>query len=90
MSKKWKNVRWKIHKNKKNNFYESNLLRLNCNKANKLLKWKSTLDFKKTVDFTSEWYRSYYQDPKKTLMITKKQIELYTRIAKNKKLAWAK
>ena len=44
MKKKWKNVSWKNEK--KNNFhYESNLLKLNSNKAKKILNWKSVLSF---------------------------------------------
>ena len=43
----------------KKNFKESGLLKLNCEKANKLLNWKSILTFDETTDMTSKWYKNY-------------------------------
>ena len=43
-NKIWKNAKWKIVKDKR--FKESKLLKLNCNKAKKILNWKSSLSFK--------------------------------------------
>ena len=42
--KNWKNVNYKIVKSKKKQ-YESKLLKLNSNKAKRLLKWESKLNF---------------------------------------------
>ncbi len=43
----------------KKNFKESGLLKLNCEKANNLLKWKSILTFEETTDMTAKWYKNY-------------------------------
>ena len=51
----------------KNTKYESQLLKLNCDKAAAKLKWKSTMNFSETVKMTSEWYKIFYQAPESTL-----------------------
>lgn len=40
-------------------FKESGLLKLNCEKAIKLLNWKPILTFDETTDMTSKWYKNY-------------------------------
>ena len=58
MQKFWKQVDWKItKKRKKNSFYESKLLQLNCKKAQKKLHWRSVLNFNETISMTINWYR---------------------------------
>ena len=44
-----------------NNLHEANLLSLDCEKALKLLNYKSKLDFKLTSEWTSKWYDSFYK-----------------------------
>ena len=80
MSSNWNNVSWKIIKKSKNFFYESGLLRLNCNKAKKILKWKSILNFNKTTEMVAAWYRSYYESPKNIDKVTIQQIKEYQRL----------
>ena len=80
MSSNWNNVSWKIIKKTKNFFYESGLLRLNCNKAKKILKWKSILNFNKTTEMVAIWYRSYYENPKNIDKVTIQQIKEYQRL----------
>ena len=48
MSNYWNDVSWEKTLKTKKNFYESELLRLNCNKAKKILRWKSALKFEET------------------------------------------
>ena len=57
-NKIWKQAKWKI--DKKRNFKESKLLKLNCLKAKKQLKWKSILTFKEVIFYTANWYKFYY------------------------------
>jgi CDP-glucose 4,6-dehydratase len=76
MSKCWKKVSWQISKENKN-FYESNLLKLNCEKANKLLKWKTFLNFNETATITSEWYRDFYKKKIDMTKLSLKQIQDY-------------
>ena len=61
LARNWKDARWEIS-SKKNKFSESKLLKLNCDKALSLLHWQPTLDFQKTMQLTSDWYHSFYNE----------------------------
>ena len=63
LSKKWTNSSWEINA-KQNKYSESKLLKLNCDKALSLLNWEPILDFKTTIDMTSDWYYSFYKNEK--------------------------
>lgn len=64
---------------KKANFKETNLLKLNSNKAIKDLKWKNTWDMQNSIIKTADWYLSYLR--KKDLKkITSIQIREYFKI----------
>ena len=63
LSKNWENAKWEISV-KKNYFNESQLLKLNCDKSLSLLEWEPTLDFKTTMELTSEWYYNFYKQKK--------------------------
>lgn len=85
-SKFWKNPKWKIAKpSYKNRYYESKLLKLNSIKAQKILKWKSILNFKQTSTLVSEWYKVYYQNKSKDIVdLTIEQISFYSKQMKEK------
>ncbi len=52
--------------------------------------WKPTLNFYETADFTSAWYKEFYQQKTENMFdFTNKQINEYIDHAKNKNLAWA-
>ena len=80
MKNTWKNVSWKVSKNKKQTYKESNLLRLNSKKANIKLNWRSVLKFKETIFFVADWYKNFYKDPKKIHQLTNNQIKKYQQI----------
>lgn len=71
LKKNWKNFNFKIQNSKKN-YKEANLLKLNSNKANVLLKWKCALKFKQSVELTANWYKNYFntKNVKKTSLLT--------------------
>ena len=76
--------------NKVNNkIKESNLLKLNCKKANKILGWYPVLNFNETAKYTSEWY-NFYKKKKNVNQITHRQILDYYNQAIKKKLLWIK
>ena len=81
-NKIWKNAKWKIIKDKK--FKESKLLKLNCNKAKKILNWKSTLSFKETIFYTADWYKNYYACTKKIADVSLRQIMDFSKKHKKK------
>ena len=77
--KYWPNFRWKIKKNKKI-FYESKLLKLNSDKANKKLNWKSKLNIKETTKMVADWYNFFYKRKNKDIFtLSVKQINSYIR-----------
>lgn len=90
MSKHWDQVKWKDVSKEKTGPYESGLLKLNCDKALANLKWTAVMGFEETVQFTAEWYKSYYNNPSKILQKTYDQIEQYQMKAIHKGLEWAK
>jgi CDP-glucose 4,6-dehydratase len=90
MSNYWTNVSWKIAPKSKKNFYESELLRLNCNKAKRILKWNAILKFDEMIELVANWYRNYYLDCESVNNITEEQIKRYQSLATKRELQWAK
>ncbi len=88
MSIYWQNVKWKIVKDKK--IQEAGLLRLNCEKAKNLLKWKSNLNFSQTVKLTAMWYKSFYDNNLNVEHLTQQQIISFVNQAKKNNLIWSK
>lgn len=90
MATHWAQVRWSDVSNSVAGPYESGLLKLNCDKSLHFLEWHAVMDFKKTVELTAEWYKMFYQNPKKIGDLTNSQILNYTMMAKEQGLSWAK
>ncbi|OUU30385.1 MAG: CDP-glucose 4,6-dehydratase [Candidatus Endolissoclinum sp. TMED37] len=86
ISKLWDNSIWKVEKN--NKFFESKLLKLNCDKALYNLDWKPSLEFEQTIKYTVDWYKNYYFDIKNIENFTYDQIDSYQKIAFQKKIKW--
>ena len=80
MKKYWENVSWKLHKRNNKIFKESSLLKLNSQKAKKILKWKSLLTFKENIYLVSNWYKNFYLNSKQVYKLTLSQIEYYQKI----------
>jgi CDP-glucose 4,6-dehydratase len=70
-------------------FHEAGLLKLNCDKALFHLKWLPTLDYNKLIEFTSQWYRDFYNAEQNMLKLTIDQIKEYENIAISKGIRWA-
>ena len=81
IKKKWK-IKTKISKN---NFKESKLLALNCNKAKDKLHWIPTLNFNDTVDLTVDWYETFLKKPKKIHNLMDLQIKYFLSKKNDKK-----
>ena len=90
MSNHWENVSWKKISQSKKSFYESNLLRLNCNKAKKILKWKSVLNFNENIKMVANWYSTFYKNSRNIESLTTEQIKTYQTLAIKRGLNWAK
>ena len=89
MSIHWNKAIWQDALKNRNQYHETTLLKLNCNKALKFLDWHATMNFKETIKMTAEWYQSFYSNSEKILEVTNEQIENYTSLAKSKGLQWA-
>jgi CDP-glucose 4,6-dehydratase len=85
IKKHWDRINYEIEKNK-NQPHEANLLKLDCSKANTLLKWKDVWNSDTTFEKTVKWYKEYYENNN---TLTSKDLNSYIDAAKNKKLAWA-
>ncbi len=79
MSRSWPEVRWTECEPQPSNFYESGLLKLNCDKALHFLNWHAVLNFEDTVALTADWYRSFYADPNSVRDVTNNQISGYAK-----------
>jgi CDP-glucose 4,6-dehydratase len=90
MSSHWEKVSWKKVTKSKKSFYESGLLRLNCTKAKKILKWKTVLSFNETIQMVANWYSNYYSNPQNIEFITKNQIKSFQSLAIKRGSNWAK
>jgi CDP-glucose 4,6-dehydratase len=89
MALHWPEISWRDVSNGLPGPYESNLLRLNCDKALHHLKWHAVMSFEDTVKLTADWYLNYYNSSSSAHQITSKQINLYTQKAMQKALFWA-
>ncbi len=66
----------KINIKKGKRFHEAKLLSLNILKAKKELNWRPRLNLEQTINFTIDWYKSYF-DKKDMVSFTKDQIKLF-------------
>ena len=84
MRKYWTNVSWKFSKKKNLKHYESTLLKLNCNKAKKFLKWKSILNFDETIRLTTSWYKIFYTKKENIIKFSQSQIDYYEKLMRER------
>jgi len=87
MSRHWQKVKWEINE-AKDSLHESNLLKLDCDKAVSLLNWTSVLDFKETVEYTASWYNKFYSDNALKSDLTNMQIQSFMSKMETKKFNW--
>jgi len=77
MTLRWPDARWEVSKDNENHVYEAMLLKLSSDKALLKLKWSSILDFRATVAFTVDWYRSWHLRQKEIIAVSDAQITQY-------------
>ena len=75
LSNKWDDSSWISIDLSSNEFAESKLLKLNCDKALSLINWKPSLDFEKTMGLTADWYYGFYKE--KILMLLKQVVDKF-------------
>ena len=47
--------------NNENDWHEANFLYLVSDKAKNILNWSTVLDFEKSILWTADWYKSFYE-----------------------------
>jgi CDP-glucose 4,6-dehydratase len=72
-----------------NEVHEATLLNLATDKAYQHLQWQPVWDFEQTIEQTISWYRCVTKDPAVAADLTREQIGLYTRSAKERGIKWA-
>jgi len=86
MAHGWRSAEVQVDASQSGAKKEATLLKLSCEKAWNLLKWKPTLTHSETVSLTSQWYRDFYESEKVT---TLEQIQTYEKLGKERGLIWA-
>lgn len=86
LKKYFKTLNWQS--DSQNQIKEAKLLKLDCKKAENILKWRSCLDFEETLSYTSNWYLEFFKDRNQILKFSKKQINDFILKAKSKKIEW--
>lgn len=71
-------------------FHEAGLLKLNCDKALFHFNWLPTLDYQTLIEFTSDWYYTFYKNKPDMFAFTLTQILGYEQLAIRKRLEWTK
>ena len=71
-------------KKRKKIFYESNLLKLNSNKAKTKLKWRCILSFPETINMVVDWYKNYYFKSRNIYTTSFNQIKEYETLLKKR------
>lgn len=66
--------------------HESSILKLNCNKAKKIMKWQAVWNIETTINHTIQWYKKFYQEGK---LFTEDDLDNYIFDAKKKNCVWA-
>lgn len=81
IKKQWNNFKWVQIKNGDESEKESKLLKLNCDKSNRKLKWKILMNFQETIKLTLDWYKQhsghFSQKKKNIYKISSYQIKYY-------------
>ena len=80
IQEKWPKFSFLIEKS--TGFHEAGLLKLDCDKAKESLDWTPTLNFDQTVEFTSSWYKNYFDGEVDMFQYTNEQIKQYTLLMK--------
>jgi len=69
-------------------FHEAGLLKLNCDKALLMLRWRPTLVYRECVAMTGDWYRRVLREQDDARALTLSQIEDYEALAAERELPW--
>jgi CDP-glucose 4,6-dehydratase len=89
MATRWPGVRWHVPKGSEQGGHEATLLKLSCDKVLAQLKWRAALQFRETVEFTVDWYRSWHERQLDMYDYSNRQLDRYCDLAVERGLPWA-
>ena len=90
MSACWPGSSWEADSIYDTKIKEAGLLKLDCSKAKKELKWIPVLTFDETVKMTIDWYKKFYMNSHESMHdFTLSQIIKYNQLANERKIIWA-
>ena len=72
----WNELEIKLEKN---SIKESKYLKLNCDKSRKQLGWKTKLNLDQTIEWTIEWYKSFFEG-KNMDIVSQNQINKFSKL----------
>lgn len=81
----WDKIHFEINVEAAGQFREAAILKLDCSKALKELKWQSVWNIDKTIAYTVEWYKNYFD---KNHINSENDIYTYINDARNLSLSW--
>ncbi|HXA02451.1 MAG TPA: CDP-glucose 4,6-dehydratase [Cytophagaceae bacterium] len=84
MRSAWPRISY-ISKSVETTMHEAGILKLDCSKAKKELKWLPVWNNQKTIEKTVNWYREYYEEG---AINTASDLNTFIADAKAKKLCW--
>lgn len=90
MADRWPGAGWRVAEDPDGVVREAMLLRLSCDKALRVLGWRTVLPLPMTVEMTIDWYRRWCDGDCDLDGFTTVQIEQYTDVAHEAGLAWSK
>ena len=82
----WGKMQFEYEK-EKNAPHEAALLRLDCSKAARELKWQGVWDAGTAIEYTVHWYREFYEN---NCIKTAENLECYCREAEKRGMVWTK
>lgn len=84
VKKYWDKVEYEIS-SQSDNLHEANLLKLDCSKANLILKWHNIWDSETTFEKTVDWYKNFYEND---IVLTDDHLNQYINDAIKQNVNW--
>lgn len=80
LEKSWTGRAHEIKPSQEKHKKEAHFLRLNCEKALERLHWSPKLNFAQTAQWTADWYKTYFENPKAAAELSRTQIHSYSKL----------
>ena len=90
MKSNWKQIEYTVNE-AENKHHEAALLKLDCSKANQILRWHPVWNYDTAIKKTVNWYKKYYDDKHENMYTESlNDIYAYVKSAQKKDIIWSK